>query len=168
MHYKDLPDLLENRVVNPFIIILDGIEDPHNFGAILRTAEVVGATGVVIRKARQVQITETVAKVSTGAVDIVPVARVPNISEAIRYLKDQGVKVYGIEADGQKQYTQADFTGPVGIVLGSEGEGISRLVKERCDEIVKIPMYGKISSLNVSVACGVVCYEVLRQRHLSF
>ncbi len=164
MQYNDLYDLLERGSGAPLILILDGVEDPHNFGAILRTAEAVSATGVVIRKARQVQVTETVRKISTGAAELVPIARVPNISEAIRFLKDKGIRVFGIEIDGKNFYTQADFKGPTALVMGSEGEGLSRLVKERCDEILKIPMLGKINSLNVSVAAGVVLYEVVRQR----
>ena len=168
--YKDLPDLLEiakGKNESPFILILDGIEDPQNFGAILRTAEAAGVDGVVIRKARQVPVTETVIKVSTGAVNFVPVARVPNIAEAIRFLKNESVTVFGAEIDGKRLYNQADYRSGVAFVVGSEGQGLSRLVKERCDELVRIPMRGKINSLNASVATGIVLYEVLRQRGLS-
>ena len=165
--YLDLPDLLElarRQNQPPFLLVLDGIEDPHNFGAILRTAEAAGAHGVVIRKARQVPVTETVLKVSTGAAQLIPVARVPNIAEAIRYLKDQSLTVIGLEIDGKRLYNQADYRGPVAIVVGSEGKGIARLVKEKCDEIVRLPMRGRTSSLNASVATGIALYEVLRQR----
>ena len=165
--YRDLPDLLEIAAARnepPFILILDGIEDPHNFGAILRTAEAAGVHGVVIRKARQVPVTETVIKVSTGATEMVPVARVPNIAESIRYLRDQGLTVFGVEIDGKRLYNQADYRGGAAFVVGSEGEGLSRLVKERCDEIVRLPMRGRIGSLNASVATGIILYEVLRQR----
>lgn len=165
--YCDLPDLLEiarQRNEPPFILVLDGIEDPHNFGAILRTAEAAGAHGVVIRKARQVSVTVTVIKVSTGAAGLIPVARVPNIAEAIRYLKRENVRVYGVEIDGKRLYNQADYRGASAFVVGSEGKGLARLVKELCDEIVRLPMRGRISSLNASVATGIVLYEVLRQR----
>jgi 23S rRNA (guanosine2251-2'-O)-methyltransferase len=165
--YKTLDDLLAIAAARneaPFILILDGIEDPHNFGAILRTAEGAGVHGVVIRKARQVQVTDTVIKVSTGAADLVPIARVPNIAEAIRYLKDQTLTIFGVEIDGKRLYNQADYRGASAFVVGSEGSGLSRLVKERCDEVVRLPMRGAIGSLNASVAAGIVLYEVLRQR----
>ena len=165
--YKTLDDLLAIAAARneaPFILVLDGIEDPHNFGAILRTAEAAGVHGVVIRKARQVQVTDTVIKVSTGAVDLVPIARVPNIAEAIRYLKDQSLTIFGVEIDGKRLYNQADYRGASAFVVGSEGSGLSRLVKERCDEVVRLPMRGAIGSLNASVAAGIVLYEVLRQR----
>ncbi|MCU0640933.1 MAG: 23S rRNA (guanosine(2251)-2'-O)-methyltransferase RlmB [Candidatus Margulisbacteria bacterium] len=150
----------------PFLLILDGLEDPHNFGAILRTAEAAGVHGLVIRKARQVPVTETVVKVSTGAANLVPVARVPNIAEAIRRLQDEGITVFGLEIDGTRLYNQADYRGGVAFVVGSEGAGLARLVKERCSEVVRLPMRGKINSLNASVATGIVLYEVLRQRSL--
>jgi 23S rRNA (guanosine2251-2'-O)-methyltransferase len=165
--YLDLPDLLsvaKSKNEPPFIIVLDGIEDPHNFGAIIRTAEASGAHGIVIRKRRQVQVTETVAKVSTGAIQHVPIARVPNIAEAITSLQDENVSVIGVEIDGKRLYNEVDFQKPTALVIGSEGFGISRLVKERCDEIVRIPMRGKINSLNASVASGILMYELLRQR----
>jgi 23S rRNA (guanosine2251-2'-O)-methyltransferase len=148
----------------PFLLVLDGLEDPHNFGAILRTAEAAGVHGIVIRKMRQVPVTETVLKVSTGAAEMVPVARVPNIAEAIRRLQDEALTVIGLEIDGKRLYNQADYRGGVAFVVGSEGSGLSRLVKERCSEVVRLPMRGKINSLNASVATGIVLYEVLRQR----
>ncbi|MFH1347721.1 MAG: 23S rRNA (guanosine(2251)-2'-O)-methyltransferase RlmB [Candidatus Margulisiibacteriota bacterium] len=166
-NYKKLPDLLELAAAKnepPFILILDGIEDPQNFGAILRTAEAAGVHGVVIRKNRQVQVTETVIKVSTGAAHDVAIARVPNIAEAISSLKEENIVVIGVEIDGKRVYNEADFKNPVALVIGSEGFGLSRLVKERCDEVVRIPMRGKTNSLNASVATGIMLYEVLRQR----
>ncbi len=165
--YLDLPDLLEiaaQKNEPPFILILDGIEDPHNFGAILRTAEAAGVHGVVIRKARQAPVTETVARVSTGAAELVPVARVPNIAEAVRFLQGENLAVFGLEIDGKRLYNQADYRGGAAFVVGSEGKGLSRLVKERCDEVVRLPMRGKLNSLNASVSAGIVLYEVLRQR----
>ncbi|MBN3033085.1 MAG: 23S rRNA (guanosine(2251)-2'-O)-methyltransferase RlmB [Candidatus Saganbacteria bacterium] len=165
--YRALPDLLEIAAAKnepPFLLILDGIEDPHNFGAILRTAEAAGVHGVVIRKARQAPVTETVIKVSTGAARTVPVARVPNIAEAVRWLRGESVTVFGLEIDGKRLYNQPDYRGPAAFVVGSEGQGLARLVKERCDEVVRLPMRGSINSLNASVAAGIVLYEVLRQR----
>jgi 23S rRNA (guanosine2251-2'-O)-methyltransferase len=166
-NYVDLPDLLERagqKGEPPFILILDGLEDPQNFGAILRTAEAAGVHGVVIRKARQVPVTGTVIKVSTGAAQLVPVARVPNIAEAIRYLREENLDVFGLEIDGKRLYNQADYRGGVAFVVGSEGAGLARLVRERCSEVVRLPMRGRINSLNASVATGIVLYEVLRQR----
>ncbi len=165
--YVGIEDILEiSKKVgeNPFILVLDGIEDPHNLGAILRTAEAAGLHGIIIRKARQVGVTETVLRVSTGAACLVPIARVPNIAEAISTLKNEGIVVFGVEIDGKRLYNQADFCGATALVIGSEGRGLSALVKRRCDEIVRIPMRGKINSLNASVAAGIVMYEVLRQR----
>jgi len=165
--YKKIPDLLEiasQKNEAPFIIVLDGIEDPHNFGAILRTAEAAGVHGVVIRKVRQVQLNETVMRISTGAAKKVAIARVPNIAEAISKIKDENIVVIGVEIDGKRFYNEADFKIPVALVVGSEGKGLSRLVKERCDEVVRIPMRGTINSLNASVATGIVTFEVLRQR----
>ncbi|MFH1387146.1 MAG: 23S rRNA (guanosine(2251)-2'-O)-methyltransferase RlmB [bacterium] len=167
--YLTLPDLLDiaaQRKEPPFVLILDGIEDPHNFGAILRTAEAAGVHGVVIRKNRQVPVTETVIKVSTGAAENVPIARVPNIAEAIRFLRNESLTVFGVEIDGKRLYNQADYRSGVALVVGSEGAGLARLVKERCDEVVRLPMRGKVNSLNASVATGIVLYEVLRQRSL--
>ncbi|OGB87696.1 23S rRNA (guanosine(2251)-2'-O)-methyltransferase RlmB [candidate division WOR-1 bacterium RIFCSPLOWO2_02_FULL_46_20] len=166
-NYKKLPDLLEIAAAKnepAFILILDGIEDPHNFGAILRTAEAAGVHGVVIRKNRQVQVTETVIMVSTGAANTVPIARVTNIAEAIRRLQDNGIVVRGVEIDGTRVYNEVNYRVPVAFVVGSEGRGLSRLVKERCDEVVQIPMQGKSNSLNASVAAGIMLFEVLRQR----
>jgi 23S rRNA (guanosine2251-2'-O)-methyltransferase len=159
-----LLDLAATKNEPPFILVLDGIEDPHNFGAILRVAEGAGVHGIIIRKARQVPVTQTVIDVSTGAAEHVPVALVPNIAEVVRYLQDQALTVYGVEIDGKRYYNEADFKAPVALVIGSEGKGLSHLVKQRCNEIIKIPMRGKMNSLNASVATGIVLYEVLRQR----
>ena len=167
MQYKNLPDLLDiatKKNEPPFILVLDGIEDPHNFGAIIRTAEAAGVHGIVIRKSRQVQVTDTAVRISTGAIDRVAVARVPNIAEAISWLKKQEIVVIGVEIDGDRVYNKLDYKAPVALVIGSEGNGIARLVKERCDAVVSIPMRGTINSLNASVATGIMLFEVLRQR----
>lgn len=167
MNYLNLDQLLEipQRKNEPaFFLILDGIEDPHNFGAILRSAEAAGVHGVIIRKARQVQVNDTVRRTSTGAVDLVPIARVANIAETITRLKRENIVVYGVEIDGKPLYNQVDGQSPVALVIGSEGNGLSRLVKERCSEIVSIPMQGKINSLNASVAAGIALFEIVRRR----
>ena len=167
MQYKSLSDLLDiaaQKKEPPFILILDGIEDPQNFGAILRSAEGAGVHGVVFRKARQAPISETVRRVATGAVDLVPIARVANIAEAIRFFKNEGLVVFGVEIDGKRLYNEPDYRGGIALVIGSEGKGLAHLVKERVSEVVKLPMRGRINSLNVSVAAGIVLYEVLRQR----
>lgn len=164
-NYCTLRELLDSvRDNNPFFLILDGIEDPHNFGAILRTAECAGVDGVIIRKNRQVQVTDTVKRVSTGAADMVKVARVPNIAEAIKALKDQAITVIGLEASGSEEYTKTNLNIPIALVIGSEGNGVSHLVKQRCDQLIRIPLKGKITSLNASVSAGIVMYEVVRQR----
>jgi 23S rRNA (guanosine2251-2'-O)-methyltransferase len=165
--YKTIPDLLSIASAKneaPFLLVLDGIEDPHNFGAICRSAEAAGLHGIIIRKNRQVQVNETVIRVSTGAASLVPIARVPNIAEAISKLKDEGIVVKGVEIDGDRLYNEADLKGPLALVIGSEGSGLSRLVKKRCDEVIRIPMHGTINSLNASVATGVSIFETLRQR----
>jgi 23S rRNA (guanosine2251-2'-O)-methyltransferase len=167
MEYKSLSNLLgiaASKNEPPFILVLDGIEDPHNFGAIIRSAEAAGVHGIVIRKRRQVQVTETVLRISTGAADLVPIARVANIAETIVDLKDEGITVLGVEIDGKSLYNETDLQRPVALVIGSEGFGLSRLVKEKCDEIIRLPMQGRITSLNASVATGIVLFEVLRQR----
>ncbi|OGC11960.1 23S rRNA (guanosine(2251)-2'-O)-methyltransferase RlmB [candidate division WOR-1 bacterium RIFOXYA12_FULL_52_29] len=166
-NYHSLDDVIalaEERGEPPFLLILDGIEDPHNFGAILRTAEAAGVHAVIIRKARQVPVTHTVVKTSTGAAEFVPVVRVPNIAEAVRQLQDELIPVFAVEIDGKALYNTRDYKGPAAFVIGSEGNGVSRLVKERCSEVVRLPMRGRINSLNASVATGIVLYEVLRQR----
>ncbi len=148
----------------PFLVLLDELEDPHNLGAILRTADAAGVHGVLIPKRRSAPLSATVARTSAGAVEYVPVARVGNVVQAIEGLKKAGLWVVGADMDGDKPYHQADLRGPVLVVVGGEGRGLSRLVKEACDFLVRIPMRGKISSLNVSVACSLLLYEVYRQR----
>lgn len=164
--YCDIEDILkkaEERGEDPFVIILDGLEDPHNLGAIMRTAECCGAHGIVIPKRRSVGITETVVKASAGAVEYMLCAKVSNIGQAVDMLKEHGVWVVACDMDGQF-YTERDLTGSLALVIGSEGSGISRLVKEKCDFSVSIPMKGKITSLNASNAAAVLMYEVIRQR----
>ena len=164
--YSEIEDILadaENKGEAPFIIILDGIEDPHNLGSILRVAECSGAHGVVIPKNRAVSVNETVIRVSAGAAEHVKVAKVTNINNTIKDLKEKGVWVYAADMDGELIYN-VNLKGSLAIVIGGEGKGISRLTKELCDGIVALPMKGKVSSLNASVACGIVTYEALRQR----
>lgn len=165
--YCDIDDILQkakeaNEV--PFVIILDEIQDPHNFGAIIRTADAVGAHGIIIPKRRSVQLTGTVAKTSAGASAHVPIARVPNIPAAIDQLKEAGLWIAGTDLTGTVPFYKADFKGPIGIVIGSEGNGMGNLVTKKCDFIVTIPMKGEVSSLNASVAAGVVLYEVFKGR----
>lgn len=164
--YATLADLYKaaaDKNEPPFFVILDELEDPHNLGAILRTAEAAGAHGVIIPKRRAVGLTATVYKASAGAVEYVPVARVTNLTETIKELKKNDIWVYGLDMDGQN-WCSGDLTGGIAVVVGSEGRGISRLVREQCDGIVSLPMNGNINSLNASVACGIVLYEVARQR----
>lgn len=164
--YCDVEDIIETakkRGEDPFIIILDEITDPHNLGAIIRTADAVGAHGVIIPKRRSVSLTAIVSKTSAGALEYVPVARVNNISKEIEKLKKQGLWIACADMKGTECF-KADLKGAIGIVIGNEGDGVSRLVKENCDYSVKIPMYGNIKSLNASVAAGLLMYEVVRQR----
>lgn len=166
--YCDIDDILEcakSRKEDPFIIILDGIEDPHNLGAIIRTAETAGVHGIIIPKRRSCLVNSTVTKVAAGAVEHMKIARVNNINETIRYLKEKDVWVCGTDMDTDKYYYNEDLTGSLAIVIGSEGFGMSKLVKENCDFLVKIPMKGKITSLNASVSAGIVVYESVRQRN---
>lgn len=165
--YCEVEDILENakqREEKPFILILDGIEDPHNLGSIIRTAETAGVHGIIIPKRRSASVNSTVSKVSAGAVEHMKIARVNNINETIRYLKENDVWICGTDMDAKKYYYQEDYKGPIAIVIGSEGFGMSRLVKENCDFLVKIPMKGKITSLNASVSAGIVIYEAVKQR----
>jgi 23S rRNA (guanosine2251-2'-O)-methyltransferase len=162
--YADGDEILGSIQPDSLLVLLDEVEDPRNLGAIIRTAHCAGARAVVIPKHRAVGLTETVAKTSAGAVAYTPVARVTNLVSFIRQLKDCGVRVVGVEADGNVPHTRGDYSGPVAFVFGSEGTGLRRLTKEHCDLIVSIPMRGQINSLNVSVAVGVVLFEVLRQR----
>lgn len=159
----DLFAAAESRGEAPLFVVCDELEDPHNLGAILRTAEAVGAHGVIVPKRRAAGLTATVYKASAGAVEYVPVARVTNITETLKALKKRGVWVYGLDMDGES-YDKVDLRGAAALVVGAEGNGISRLVRQECDVIVSLPMKGKISSLNASVACGVLLYEAARQR----
>lgn len=164
--YATIEDILavsEKNGTKPFIIICDEIEDPHNLGAIIRTAETSGADGIIIPKRRSAGLNATVFKTSAGAASLVPVARVSNLAAAIDELKEHGIWIYGTDASGTN-YTDTDFTGSCGLVIGSEGFGISRLIQKKCDFMVKLPMLGSINSLNASVAAGIFMYEVLRQR----
>jgi len=149
----------------PFLVILDEINDPNNLGSILRTADAAGAHGVIIPKRRSVALTPVVAKVAAGAAEYVPVARVANLAQTIEYLKEKGLWIAGTDMNGEKSFYEADLTGPIAVVIGSEGKGISRLVAEKCDFTVRIPMAGKIQSLNAGVAAGIVMYEIYRQRN---
>ena len=164
--YAQVEDILQaarDKGEDPFIILLDGIEDPHNLGAILRTANLAGAHGIIIPKNRAVGLTPTVAKVSAGAINYTPVARVTNLASAIDSLKKEGLWFACADMDGQLMYRQ-NLKGPIGLVIGNEGSGVSRLVKEKCDFTISVPMKGDIDSLNASVAAGVLAYEIVRQR----
>lgn len=165
--YCEVDDILDEakmRKEDAFILILDGIEDTHNLGAIIRTAETAGVHGVIIPKRRAVAVNSTVNKSSAGAVEHMKIARVNNINDTIKYLKDNGLWVIGTDGNAQKYYYEQDLTGSVALVIGSEGYGMSRLVEENCDILVKIPMKGKITSLNASVSAGIVTYEIVKQR----
>ena len=159
----DILDRAKEKGEDPFVIVLDGIEDPHNLGAIIRTANLAGAHGVIIPKHRAVGLTATVAKASAGAINYTPVAKVTNIAQTIEELKDKGLWFACADMGGETMY-RLNLKGAIGIVIGNEGSGVSRLVKEKCDMIASIPMKGDIDSLNASVACGVLAFEVVRQR----
>ena len=164
--YVDLEDLLDvaaKKGEEPFLVLLDGVTDPHNLGAIVRTAECAGAHGVVIPERRAAGLTPAAAKAAAGALDYLPVARVKNLNRAIETLKERGVWVIGTAMDGEDALT-CDLTGPVALVIGSEGEGVARLTLEKCDRTVSLPMKGRIESLNASVAAGILMYEVVRAR----
>jgi 23S rRNA (guanosine2251-2'-O)-methyltransferase len=170
--YADAETLLDSSMSHdpqraPLFVILDGVEDPHNLGAVLRTAECAGLDGVFIPERRAAGLTDTVAKASAGAVEHVPVARVTNLSRLIDQLKERNVWVIGAAAEAPMNYTEWDWTRASALVMGSEGAGLHRLVRERCDVLVKIPVLGQIESLNVSVATGVILYEAVRQRAVS-
>ncbi len=165
--YCDIDDILDNakeKNVDDFIVILDGIEDPHNLGAIIRTAECAGVTGIIIPEHRACAVNETVIKTSTGATANVKIARVKNINSAIETLKENGIWVYACEVGGEDIF-KSNLTGKIAIVLGSEGKGVSQLTLKKCDGKFSIPMFGKINSLNVSVASAISIYEVVRQRN---
>ncbi|MCQ4088878.1 23S rRNA (guanosine(2251)-2'-O)-methyltransferase RlmB [Saccharibacillus sp. JS10] len=166
--YAEVEDLLAAAAAkdeDPFLIILDEIEDPHNLGSILRTADCTGVHGVIIPKRRSAQVNATVSKTSAGAAEYVPVARVTNLAQTMEKLKEAGVWIAGTDVRAEGEIYDTDvFKGPLALVIGNEGEGMGRLVREKCDVLIKLPMQGKINSLNASVAAGVVMYEVLRQR----
>lgn len=165
--YCEIEDILEeatSKNEDPFVLILDGIEDPHNLGSIIRTAETAGVHGIIIPKRRAVAVNSTVNKVSAGAVEHMKIARVNNINDSIKFLKDNGVWIVGTDGDTETIYYDQNFKGSIGIVIGSEGYGMSRLTKENCDFMVKIPMKGKVTSLNASVSAGIIMYEAVKQR----
>ena len=167
IEYKELDDIFElakERNEAPFILIADEIEDPHNLGALIRSAECAGCHGVIIPKRRAVAVTEVVAKTSAGATEYVPIVRVNNINETIRELKDRGVWIVGTDGSAKVTYYDQDMTGSIAIIIGSEGRGMNKLTMENCDFLVKIPMMGKITSLNASVSGGIVLFEALKQR----
>ena len=166
VEYSTVEDILakaEEKGEPPFLILLDNVEDPHNLGAIIRTANLAGAHGVIIPKRRAVGLTATVAKTSAGAINYTPVAKVTNLTAAIKELKEKGLWFVCADMGGTEMY-KLDLKGPIGLVIGNEGEGVSKLVKENCDFIASIPMKGDIDSLNASVAAGVLAYEIVRQR----
>ncbi|MGF3106178.1 23S rRNA (guanosine(2251)-2'-O)-methyltransferase RlmB [Rossellomorea sp. DUT-2] len=166
--YAEIDDLFhraEQKGEDPFILILDELEDPHNLGSIMRTADAVGAHGIIIPKRRAVGLTSTVAKASTGAIEHIPVARVTNLSRAVDELKERGVWVAGTDAKGKQDFRQLDGTLPIGLIIGSEGKGMSRILRDKCDFLVQLPMVGHVTSLNASVAASILMYEVYRKRH---
>ncbi|KMY46118.1 hypothetical protein AC622_19580 [Bacillus sp. FJAT-27916] len=166
--YAELDDifrLAEKKQEDPFILLLDELEDPHNLGSILRTADASGVHGIIIPKRRAVGLTATVAKSSTGAIEHVPVVRVTNLSRTIEELKERGVWIAGTDAKGSQDYRRMDGTMPLGIVIGSEGRGMSRIIKEKCDFLFHLPMVGHVTSLNASVAASLLMYEVYRKRY---
>lgn len=161
----DLFALAEKRNEAPFFMLLDEIEDPHNLGSVMRTADAVGAHGIIIPRRRAVGLTATVAKASTGAIEHIPVVRVTNMARAIDELKERGVWIAGTDAKGKEDYRQFDGTMPLGLVIGSEGKGMGRLIRDKCDFLIQLPMAGAVTSLNASVAAALLMYEVYRKRH---
>ena len=165
--YASIDEILERageREEPPFLLLLDELEDPHNLGALLRTADATGVHGILIPKRRSVSLSATVAKTSAGAIEYVPVAKIGNIAQTLKELKKKGLWVAGADMEGEQSYDEADLTGPLVLVIGSEGGGISRLAKENCDFLVRMPMVGKLNSLNASVAGSILMYESMRQR----
>lgn len=166
--YAELDDLFtlaEKRNEQPFFLILDEIEDPHNLGSIMRTADAVGAHGIIIPKRRAVGLTAAVAKSSTGAIEYIPVARVTNLARTVEDLKQRGLWIVGTDAKGADDYRNLDGNMSLGLIIGSEGKGMSRILKEKCDFLIKLPMVGKVTSLNASVAASLLMYEVYRKRN---
>lgn len=165
--YSDIDEILEyakSKNEDPFIVILDGIEDVHNLGSIIRTAETAGVHGIIIPKRRGALVNATVSKTSAGAVQYMKIARVNNLNDAIKELKDKGLWIYGTDMDAKNYYYEEKLLGPIALVIGSEGFGMSDLVKKNCDVLIKIPMKGKVTSLNASVSAGIAIYEVVKQR----
>lgn len=160
----DLATIIANLIEPPFLLILDSVQDPHNLGACLRSADAAGVHAVIAPKDKAVSVTPTVRKVASGAAETVPFIQVTNLARTLRWLKDQGVWLYGAASEGDQAFYQANLLGPVAIVLGAEGSGLRRLTRDNCDVLVSIPMQGFVSSLNVSVATGVLLFEVVRQR----
>lgn len=166
-NYCEVEDILEEakrKKEDEFILLLDGIEDPHNLGSIIRTAETAGIHGIIIPKRRGVQVNSTVSKTSAGAVEHMKIARVNNLTQTIQMLKEKGIWIIGTDIEANKMYYEQDLTGPICMIIGNEGFGMNRLVKENTDILIKIPMKGKISSLNASVSTGIVVYEAVKQR----
>jgi len=164
---NDLKTMVENLTANALLLVLDNVQDPHNLGACLRTADATGVHGVIITKDKATGITPTVCKVASGAAETVPVYQVTNLSRTLRWLKEEGVWVLGAAGEAEQTVYQADLTVPIALVIGAEGSGLRRLTKENCDLLIKVPMLGKIESLNLSVATGVFLYEAIRQRSLT-
>lgn len=167
-NYAELDDIFkiaEERGEDPFIMILDELEDPHNLGSIMRTADAVGAHGIIIPKRRSVSLTAVVAKSSTGAIEYIPTVRVNNLSQTVDELKERGVWIAGTDAKGSQDYRRMDATLPLAVIIGSEGKGMSRILKEKCDFLYNLPMVGHVTSLNASVAASLLMYEVYRKRH---
>lgn len=160
----DMFKVADEKGEKPFVLVLDELEDPHNFGSIIRTAEICGVHGIIIPNRRNVGVTGTVYKSSAGAVEHMMIAKVSNVNNAIDNLKERGLWVYGADMEGEDYCYKTDMSGAVALVIGSEGRGISKLTKSKCDVLVKIPMVGKITSLNASVAAGIIMYEILKQR----
>lgn len=168
--YAEMDDIFqyaESKKEAPLVVLLDEIQDPHNLGSIIRTANATGVHGVIIPKHRAVEVTSVVSKTSAGAVEFIKIVQVTNLARTIENLQQKGLWFVGADLESQQVIYQTDLKGPLGIVIGSEGSGLRRLVKEKCDFLVQIPMYGQINSLNASVATGVILYEVVRQRHYS-
>jgi len=161
---EDILDYAKSKNEKAFVLILDGIEDVHNLGSIIRTAETAGVHGIIIPKRRAAAVNATVSKTSAGAVEYMKIARVNNLADTMRNLKEQGLWIIGTDMDTETEYDKQDYTGDIAIVIGSEGFGMSKIVKDNCDFLIKIPMKGKITSLNASVSAGIVIYEALKQR----
>jgi 23S rRNA (guanosine2251-2'-O)-methyltransferase len=166
VEWEEIIEKARQKGEDPFVVLLDGLEDPRNLGAILRTAEAVGVHGVIIPKHRSVSLTAAAARSSAGAVEYVPVARVTNLASVMDRLKEKGCWIVGTDPQAEQKYCEADLKGPLAVVLGSEGKGMGRLVKEKCDFLVSIPMLGQVNSLNVSVTGALLFYEIIRQRDL--